>query len=349
MTRKKSKHKDKNYTESKARKPTYSETKADNESSAKSAEAIMDISKWIGFDAKELDEMNCGKEGKPFAFSDTVIIWMMVMMGRFDFSVRETVGCAKAKLKDYGIKAPSRSTFQRRAEEIARNALFGPPPEDPRILALFVSPNVSERRRRTGIDSTGLNLTSTSLWRMKKWRVGPKYRGWLKLHALTDLDTGEVLAWALTEENVGDSLLFRHLFSAASAAGHRMSEIYGDNAYDSLDNWKLAAGNGVKFVTKFKSNTAPRTNGCGARGQAARQWVACGGKGWAKLTGYGFRWKIECTFSDLKRLISESVAARKKGGWIREVFQKVCAFNIHKEIRADIVVRTGNGVTVAEV
>lgn len=72
------------------------------------------------------------------------------------------------------------------------------------ILSVVVCPNQGRRVRRVGIDSSGLNLSATSLWRKKKWDTGPKNRGWLKIHALCDVDTGEVIAYALTDDTVGD-------------------------------------------------------------------------------------------------------------------------------------------------
>jgi len=61
------------------------------------------------------------------------------------------------------------------------------------------------------------------------------------------------------------------------------------------------------------------------------------------------RWKIECTFSDLKRIITEFISARTTNGMVRQVLSMVSAFNVRKRIRADILGTTGNGVFVAEI
>jgi hypothetical protein len=49
--------------------------------------------------------------------------------------------------------------------------------------------------------------------------------------------------------------------------------------------------------------------------------------------GYNIRWKVECTFSDLKRLFGDVLRARTRLTDMAEVFQKVRVLNIYKAIR----------------
>ena len=114
-------------------------------------------------------------------------------------SFRSVAGMCKGLLPLLGVAAPSPSRLQERGTRIAEGIAAGEG-----MLSLFVCPNQSGRVRRVGIDSSGLNLSATSLWRKKKWDTGPKNRGWLKIHALCDVDTGEVIAYALTDDTVGD-------------------------------------------------------------------------------------------------------------------------------------------------
>ena len=98
-----------------------------------------------------------------------------------------------------GVEAPSYSRLQERGTRIAEGTAAREG-----VLSLKVCPNQCGRVRRVGIDSSGLNLSATSLWRRRKWETGPKNRGWLKIHVLCDVDTGEVIAYALTDDSVGD-------------------------------------------------------------------------------------------------------------------------------------------------
>lgn len=73
---------------------------------------------------------------------------------------------------------------------------------------VIVQTDVIDHARRCAVDSTGLNLSKTTLWRMTKWKFEPKYRVWLKPLCLISIDTNETLAWVLTEENFDDSIAF---------------------------------------------------------------------------------------------------------------------------------------------
>ena len=54
---------------------------------------------------------------------------------------------------------------------------------------------------------------------------------------------------------------------------------------------------------------------------------------WKIETEYGMRWKVECTFSDLKRLFGEVLRARTRLTDVAETLQKVRVLNIYKDIR----------------
>ena len=115
----------------------------------------------------------------------------------------------KGLLPLLGVAAPSPSRLQERGTKITdrlEGLMSGRKVSGygKGILSAVVCPNQGGRVRRVGIDSSGLNLSATSLWRKKKWETGPKNRGWLKIHALCDVDTGEVIAYALTDDTVGD-------------------------------------------------------------------------------------------------------------------------------------------------
>lgn len=182
----------------------------------------------------------------------------------------------------------------------------------------------------------------------EKWQTSPKNRGWLVLHALCDVDTGEILAYAITDETVGDAPMLRVLVEAATEKGHVFDKLYADGAYSSDENWiLLCRERKIGFVTSFKSNTRPTNNGSVARGEAARLWCSLTYDEWVKASGYGVRWKCECVFSDLKRLFPETITAMSNNGILRQLCSRIEVFNRYKITRAGIMGVTGNGVTVA--
>ena len=173
------------------RPPTREEVKANNKAAFETAMCLFD------------------KVGAPFKFTDSMIHWISLIMSYFDLDFRKAAGLAAGFLKIHGYPFPDYSTLKKRSDILAAAGVLGAPPEDARVIARYVRVDVSDRIRRCAIDSTGLNLSKTTLWRMTKWKVGPKYRGWLKLHCLVDIDTNEIVAWVLTEEKFGDTVAFR--------------------------------------------------------------------------------------------------------------------------------------------
>ena len=54
---------------------------------------------------------------------------------------------------------------------------------------------------------------------------------------------------------------------------------------------------------------------------------------WKSENGYNMRWKVECTFSDLKRMFLDILGARTRWTCVRETLNKVLAHNMYKNIR----------------
>jgi transposase len=336
-----------NKTVRRTRKPTYREMKADNEASVRTNARIFDITSWKDLILDELAGMNAGKPGRPYTYCRSMMVWIAMFMGyNKGLTFRKAAGAACGILRSHGIGSPHYSTIFRRCTSISGAMSSGS--EEDWMISSYVRPKTGYRKHHVAIDSTGLNLSKTTLWRENKWGVGPDYRGWLKMHAIADVDTNEILAYVLSEERVGDNRAFRMLIELVLNEGYDIRTVYADNAYEAHDNWVMLHELNIKFVVRFKSNTAPVSNGCMERGESAQYWVINGPKAWTKYTKFGRRWKVEVTFSDFKRLVAETVTATTRSGMECEVVRKVLAFNFHKRIRADVVSITGNDILVAE-
>lgn len=335
------------------RKPTANEMKANNNTMLELTRRIGNLRIWKPVFEKNLKEMNEGKVGRPYEYSDALIIWMMTVLTAVDGKFDTVAGLFQSILKCLGIKAPSPTRLLERANILTAEYIAEPDKElseryGTHIHTIGVSSNVQDRCRRTGIDSSGLALSSMNRWRGKKWKTEVKDRGWLHLHVLSDVDTGEFLAYAITDESVGDAPMLKCLVEKALEGCHKIEVVYADGAYSSDENWiYLCSEKKIRFVTSFKVNTAPRNNGCLARGEAARLWCSLPYDEWVKVSGYGTRWKCECGFSDFKRLFPEVVTARSLIGMIRQVMCRIDFHNMYKETRARIMGTTGNGIVVA--
>ncbi len=333
---------------------TPEESRANNHAMQSLGAVCMDqMLNWKGIMESDLEEKNKGKVGRPFRFSDVMIIAIMSLLASTNGTFRYIAGFARSYFESIGLKSPSPSRLLERANILLEEWFTEPDPEirrlyGDRILAVRADPHVSERVRRCGIDSTGISMSCINRWRRKKWGTGAEDRGWLKLHVLCDTDSGEVLAYAITDETVGDSRLLKVLVKAALSKGHLIDTVYADNAYCSTENWAFVCQeSGMGFVTSFRVNTNPRSRGCLARGEAARLWCSLPYDEWKDVSGYGTRWKCECIFSDFKRIFPENVTAASTAGIIRQLAWRLEIFGEYKRIRANMMGVTGNGVVIS--
>lgn len=325
------------------RRSTAEEVHANNNAAFESAFNLFYIK-------DRLDEFEVDRprgRGRPLKFSDAVIMLAINIMSLINQDFRTAAGIAAGLLANFGIPSPSYSRLFERCSMLIGDMTLAAPVTDSRILCRFHMEDPTDRVRRLAVDSTGLTLSNITVWRKTKWGVGPKYRGWLKVHALTDVDTNEIVAFVLTKDDVGDEGMLEYLLELAELGGVKFEEVYADAAYSSVDNFKLVCEKyKCRFITSFKSNTSGKNLGSKDRGDAARLWIRLPYDKWVEVTGYGRRWKIEGAFSDLKRMFSEFIRATSDDGMVREVTFMIRMFNYHKRIRANILGITGNGVVV---
>ena len=72
------------------RQPTKAEVRANNKAAFETGMCLFDLS-WIeGFD-EELAEMNRGKVGAPFRYTDSMIFWISLIMSYLDLDFRKAV------------------------------------------------------------------------------------------------------------------------------------------------------------------------------------------------------------------------------------------------------------------
>ena len=316
------------------RKPTPGETRANNISSVEYAKMLTLIVRWMGIFDAELREMNRGKRGRPYLFCDSMILWIITLMTEFGGTFRSAAGMAEGILSNFGYKSPSYSRLFERFCEYTADLINA----NDSVLMVGVAGNIVSEKRMVGIDSSGFNLSSTLLWRKTKWDDGPKSRGWLKLHALCDVKSGEIIAYAITTDKVGDAPILRRLLKEATDAGHRIGCVYADGAYCSKENHEyVCEEKGILFVTSFRRNTRAKNGGCESWGKAARLWCSLRYEEWVKVTGYGIRWKCECVFSDIKRMLGETLNAHTLVGAVRKLLMKTRVFNEYKKLRFSFI------------
>lgn len=313
---------------------------------------------WIQGYFDELEKMNEKKVGRPYVFTFSFILWVMLIKGISGKDYRFTSGDVGGMVENVlanpyfskylpeNMRGPDYTTILRRFDSTVFSCLVFPNNVDSRVMAVFSSEKTTNRVRTLAVDSTAMNLSNTNLWRKTKWGVGPIYKGWVKIHALVDVDTNEILAAVISTDKLGDNSAFRLLTDSAEDKGHLFDTIYADSAYEAIDNWKDSEKKNYNLVVKFKCNCNGKSNGSFARGAAAKEYLSMSYDEWRKTTKYGRRWKSESSFSDLKRLVSEHVASITDWGIVKEIVSDLMAYNMFKQSRAKMVGITCNGINV---
>ena len=200
----------------KSREATKKEVSANNRCSYEAARELFDVRSRLETFRTSVPA-NHGR-GRSELFSEMMILYGIEVMGFLNIDYRKAAGIVAALLEQHGLCFPSYSRFYERVARAVDDMVLGAPVTDGRILCRFVMVDKTGRKRRLIIDSTGLTLTNITIWRKTKWKNGPKYRGWLKLHALTDLDTNEIVTFVLTKDDTGDEDMLEYLLEMADRA-----------------------------------------------------------------------------------------------------------------------------------
>ncbi len=256
---------------------------------------------------------------------------------------REVAAGISCKLEDIGLPRISYSQFHKRGRRLKIH-LGTTDVTDGRVLA-FGSGNVmpSSEPIIVAIDSTGLSPDRPSGWRVFHWNQ-KSVRGWYKLHAAVNVETNEILAYVITEPYYGDSLAFDKLMKIVQGDGHNVVKVLADAAYDNKHYWNSMKEEGIEFIANIRGSLDPkkrscgcgRFKGCSVRGKHILRILEVGREQWKGEVGYGTRWKVESTFSDLKRMFGDCIRARGRDAVADMIYWIVSAHNLYKSIRASL-------------
>jgi hypothetical protein len=241
---------------------------------------------------KQLEPKKRKSPGRPLAFSDELILMLLMIKIHFKLPYRMLEGFTKYILN--GIKLPTYSLTCKRATKLHLNL-----------------PELSSKRPHTIlVDSSGIKVLGEGEWKVKVHGKG-RPRKWIKLHLAIDAKTQEIVAELTTDSSVGDPTAFPNLFTQIT---RQVKEVVADGAYDSSDIRDLIKRQGGKALIP-----PPKNGVCSGidvdRDQAVLDIRALGGDKiarsiWGKLTGYSRRVLVETTFSRYKKMFGEKAFSR---------------------------------------
>jgi len=265
---------------------------------------------------KELNALNERKgRGRPFGIAPIVltVIWSYYC-SLTSHTFRSVQGWSEESLAErFGVKVPQYSTMCKYSKEMCAGA-------SPAAASL------KGRPMTVAVDSTGIGSRWAGLWRYFLWG---STRGWLKLHAMVDVETGVVIAYAVSGDKKGDSKMLLDLVDMAVSSGFVLEKVLADGAYDTYANWNGMDERGITFIANIRDNAAANSK-CPTRTKHVKYIREHGKKRWHEETGYTMRWKAETAFSSLKKLFGEMLRAKKAEGLGIELDGRIEQYNSYK-------------------
>ena len=148
---------------------------------------------------RELMRANRDKVGAPFQHPDCIIEWIMKVKAKNKSSYRDVVGDVEDKLLAMGLPPLSHSQLYERSRILFESAVKTTDVCDARVLAFGSFPAEGGKDVTAALDASGFSLNKYGGWIFYKWNREP-VTGWVKLHAMVDVETQMLLSYVVTDE-----------------------------------------------------------------------------------------------------------------------------------------------------
>ena len=283
--------------------------------------AILDLGSLVSW-REELDTMNSSKLGRPYEFPNSYISFLGFVKVGFDIPYRTLEGITR-ELSEY-VRFVEEMHYTHMRRRILRSMKGKKPSE-------IIGADADGDESMTIIaDSTGLSVSNKGSYIEDVWKK--EKRKYVKLHILADKKTGKIKGFRITGEKTGDAKKFVPLVKEVSKK-RRVAKVYADAAYDARSNFNLLKEIGAEPAIKLRKNATFKLMGSRARRDEAMLLDALGYEGWKSVKDYGKRWLVEITFSAFKRVLGETLRARRFLSQKVEASLKVMLYNTFLSIR----------------
>lgn len=255
----------------------------------------------------ELMKMNKNKRGRPYAYTDSFIMFTAFLKTAFGLEYRQTEGVLRALSKYVpGIRAADYTTLWVRFSKIKF--------ELPEAL--------DDPQRVVAFDGTGVKASNRSEWYQI---ISGKKRKWVKVMIAVDVRTGEILDIVVAEGASRDNALFKE-----KGRKIKMKAFMGDGAFDDKEIFDYCDKNNIQPIIKVRKNASRKSRGSRLRRKSIRELEKIGEDKWSEKYGYGKRWLVESCFSAVKRTYGDSVSAKRFDMAKKEAMLKFILYNAVK-------------------
>lgn len=255
----------------------------------------------------ELMKMNKNKRGRPYAYTDSFIMFTAFLKTAFGLEYRQTEGVLRALSKYVpGIRAADYTTLWVRFSKIKF--------ELPEAL--------DDPQRVVAFDGTGVKASNRSEWYQI---ISGKKRKWVKVMIAVDVRTGEILDIVVAEGASRDNALFKE-----KGRKIKMKAFMGDGSFDDKEIFNYCDKNNIQPIIKVRKNASRKSRGSRLRRKSIRELEKIGEDKWSEKYGYGKRWLVESCFSAVKRTYGDSVSAKRFDMAKKEAMLKFILYNAVK-------------------
>ena len=235
-----------------------------------------------------------GKRGGQPIYSATAIETGLALRLVFHQSLRQTEGLLRsiADVLEIDIAIPDHTTLSRRGGGLV-------------ILPKAVG---REEPLHLLVDSTGLKIYGEGEWLDQKHGIRSPRR-WRKLHLGVDAGTHEIIAVALTLDDVGDVSELPGLLDQIDAD---VASLTADGAYDGDAVYDAVADRhpGAEVIIPPRATAVPNETTTTQRDQHIVTIDKHGRMGWQRRSGYNRRSLIETAIYRYKTIINRRLQAR---------------------------------------
>jgi len=166
----------------------------------------------------QLMKINDGKNGRPYSYSDTLILIMLAVKEHFGLPYRQTEGFAKMLGGIWGSSIPSYTQICRRQKK----------------LNVPLGANYRDGPVDIAVDSTGIKVFNRGELMRQEWAVK---RGWIKVHISCDISNHTITSVEATDQYTSDGSEFRPAVDGASDAVKGIGRGFAGSGYDYRDNF----------------------------------------------------------------------------------------------------------------
>lgn len=193
---------------------------------------------------RDLQKMNKGKVGKPYRFSDILIIAGFAIKTIFKIGYREAAGNVSDYLSMNMIKeSPDFRTMQWRISKMEKEGIK------------FMIYDKKREGLDVLVDASGVKSVNDGEYRSTKYG---KVKRWKKIHIAIDRQTHRILNIIVTENDIADVEEFSELLHPITERNN-VSRVTGDGGYDSERNFKFCDDRNIKPRIPLHINATGKT------------------------------------------------------------------------------------------